>query len=287
LFERSVVVVSTSNTGPDDLYKGQPGRDAFLPFTELIKSRLDVLVMDGGRDFRRARRRGLPSWYVPADESAERALDQAFVDLAGGATPRPERLSVLGRRLLVPLAADRVARFDFATLCGTALGPADYLALATHFAALVLDRIPRLSPDKYDAARRFVILIDTLYDHRVKLVASAEAAPDELYEIGEGAKMFERTASRLEEMQSQKCSSPWFRRPVLPAPGRWASYEPASRVTERPAGAVPPFCGGPAPRARPEGSSQGSSHGSQQDRPGWRRQYRRHARSPHRTEGTR
>ena len=97
----------------------------------------------------------------------------------------------------------RSARFDFATLCGTALGPGDYLALATHFTALLLDNIPRLSPEKYDEARRFIILIDTLYDHRVKLVASADAMPDELYQSGEGAKMFERTASRLEEMQSQ------------------------------------------------------------------------------------
>jgi cell division protein ZapE len=203
LFERSVVVIATSNTRPDDLFKGQPGRDAFLPFIDLINRRLDVLVMDGGRDFRRARLRGMPTWYVPADDRARRALDRAFAELAGNAAPRPKRLTIMGRTLAVPLAADKVARFDFPALCGAALGPGDYLALATHFTTLVLDGIPRLSPEKYDEARRFIILVDTLYDHRVKLVASAEAMPDELYQSGEGAKMFERTASRLEEMQSQ------------------------------------------------------------------------------------
>jgi cell division protein ZapE len=203
LFERSVVVVSTSNTLPDDLFRGQPGRDAFLPFIDLIKRRLDVLVMDGGRDFRRARLRGLSTWHVPADDRARSALDRAFAELTGDATPRPGRLTVMGRTLTVPAAAGGVARFDFAALCGSALGPGDYLALATHFQTLVLDGIPRLSPEKYDEARRFVILIDTLYDHRVKLVASADAMPDELYQSGEGAKMFERTASRLEEMQSE------------------------------------------------------------------------------------
>jgi cell division protein ZapE len=203
LFERAVVVVATSNTLPDNLFKGQPGRDAFLPFIDLIKRRLDVLVMGGGRDFRRARLRGMSTWYVPADDHARRALDRAFIELTRNAVPRPERLSVMGRTVMVPSAVDRVARFDFDALCGSALGPGDYLALATHFHTLVLDAIPRLSPENYDEARRFITLIDTLYDHRVKLVASADAMPDELYQSGEGAKMFERTASRLEEMQSQ------------------------------------------------------------------------------------
>ena len=106
--------------------------------------------------------------------------------------------------LRVPLAAEGVARFDFSVLCGTALCPGDYLAIATHFHALVLDAIPRLSPDNHDEARRFITLIDALYDHRVKLVASADALPDQLYQRGEGAKAFERTASRLEEMRSQE-----------------------------------------------------------------------------------
>lgn len=203
LFDRHVVVVATSNTLPDDLFKGQPGRDAFLPFIALIKQRLDVLVLEAGRDFRRARLRGMPTWLVPADARADRALDTAFAALTGGAEPKHERLKVMGRTLEVPLAAEGVARFDFDALCGQPLGAGDYLALATHFHTLILDGIPRLSPENYDVARRFIVLIDTLYDHRVKLVASAAAMPDQLYERGENAKMFERTASRLEEMQSQ------------------------------------------------------------------------------------
>ncbi len=139
-------------------------------------------------------------------------MDRAFAELTGNAAPHKEHLTVMGRRLDVPLAAEGVARFDFSALCGTALGAGDYLALATHYHTLVLDGIPRLSPANYDEARRFITLIDAVYDHRMKLVASAAAQPDQLYERGEGAKAFERTASRLEEMQSQD----WITLPHLP-----------------------------------------------------------------------
>lgn len=203
LFHRGVVVVATSNVRPDDLFKGQPGRDAFLPFIDLIKQRLDVLLMDGGRDFRRERMRGLRTWHVPADARADRALDEAFATLTGGAAAGPVTLTVMGRPVRVPLAADGVARFDFDALCGTPLGPGDYLAIANAFHTVLIDGIPRLSPANFDEARRFITLVDALYDQRVKLIASAEAQPDQLYERGEGAKMFERTASRLDEMQSQ------------------------------------------------------------------------------------
>ncbi|HEX2941439.1 MAG TPA: cell division protein ZapE [Rhodopila sp.] len=203
LFDRGVVMVTTSNTAPDDLFKGKPGRDAFLPFIALIKQRLELLVMESARDYRRERMRGLRTWHVPPDAMSARALDEAFAQLSGGTTPQPVTLTVMGRELVVPMAADGVARFDFDRLCNTALGAGDYLAIATHFHTLVLDGIPRLSPDNYDQARRFIVLVDTLYDQRVKLIASAEAAPDQLYERGENAKMFERTASRLDEMQSE------------------------------------------------------------------------------------
>jgi len=204
LFARGVVVVATSNTRPDDLFADQPGRDAFLPFIALLKQHLDVLVMAGSRDWRRQRLRGLPTWHVPVDDRADRALDAAFHELTAGAKARPERLMIMGHVLAVPLAAHGVARFDFDALCGQPLGAGDYLALATHYQAVVLDGVPRLSPDNYDLARRFIVLIDALYDHRVKLVASADATPDQLYERGEGARAFERTASRLEEMQSKE-----------------------------------------------------------------------------------
>ncbi len=202
LFERGVVVVATSNTAPDDLFRGKPGRDAFLPFIALLKQNLDVLALEGERDFRRARLTLRPTWQVPADGRAERALDAAFAALTAGASVHPTSLLVMGRRLSIPMAAQGVARFEFAELCGAALGAGDYLALATHFHALVLDGVPRLSPDNFDEARRFIVLVDTLYEHRVKLIASAEAQPDQLYQRGEGAQAFARTASRLYEMQS-------------------------------------------------------------------------------------
>ncbi len=203
LFARGVVVVATSNTRMDDLFAGQPGRDAFLPFIALLKQHLDMIVMHGSRDWRRQRLRGIPTWHVPADGRADRALDAAFTELTGGAAARSETLRIMGHTLKIPVAAQGVARFDFDALCGQPLGAGDYLALATHYQALVLDGVPRLSPDNYDVARRFVVLIDALYDHRVKLVASADAEPDSLYQAGEGARAFQRTASRLEEMQSR------------------------------------------------------------------------------------
>jgi cell division protein ZapE len=204
LFDRGVVVVTTSNTVPDDLFKGQPGRDAFLPFIALIKQRLELLVMDGDRDYRRERMRGLRTWLVPADDASRRELDKAFLRLTGGSAIRPVTLTIMGRELIVPQASDGVARFDFDSLCNTALGAGDYLAIATNFHTLVLDGVPRLSPDNYDQARRFIVLVDTLYDQRVKLIASADATPDQLYRHGTNATMFERTASRLDEMQSEE-----------------------------------------------------------------------------------
>jgi cell division protein ZapE len=201
LFERGVVVVATSNTAPAKLFEGQPGRDAFLPFIALIQQNLDVLVLEGGRDHRRGRVAGKGCWFVPVDGRARAALDEAFAELTGGATPRREKRMVMGRTLAIPRAADGVARFTFAELCEAPLGPGDHLAVATHYRALVLDGVPRLGPDQRDAARRFVVLVDALYDHRVKLVASAEAEPDALYVAGDGADAFRRTASRLEEMR--------------------------------------------------------------------------------------
>jgi cell division protein ZapE len=203
LFARNVVVVATSNTLPDDLYKGKPGRDAFLPFIALIKKNLDVLVLDSVKDYRRGRLHGMKAWYVPADRRADAAMDDVFAEVTEGFTPKPDTVLIAGRRLIVPLAAAGAARFDFHALCGVALGPGDYLALATLYHTLLIDGVPRLSPDNFDEARRFVTLVDALYEHRVKLYASAAAFPDDLYRSGEGAKIFERTASRLEEMQSE------------------------------------------------------------------------------------
>lgn len=203
LFIRGVVVVATSNTEPDDLFRGKPGRDAFLPFIALIKKRVDVLRLDAARDYRRERIRGLPTWHSPVDGRAERAIDSAFLELTGEEHGKPMQLAVLGRWVEVPQAARGVARFDFDEICGRPLGPADYLAIATQMHTVVIDGIPRLGPENFEKARRFITLVDALYEHRCKMVASAEAPPDLLYERGENAAMFERTASRLVEMQSQ------------------------------------------------------------------------------------
>ena len=212
LFARGTVVVATSNTTPDDLFKGRPGRDAFLPFIGLIKRRLEVLVLDSARDYRRARIVEMPTWHMPLGGRADAAMDAAFRALTGQDHGAPTRLTLLGRAIEVPQAADGVARFDFDALCGKPLGPADYLAVATHFHTLLLDGIPRLGAENFDRAKRFITLVDALYEHRVKLVASAEASPDSIYERGENAAMFARTASRLHEMQSQD----WRRREHLP-----------------------------------------------------------------------
>jgi cell division protein ZapE len=203
LFARLVVVVATSNTIPDDLFKGKPGRDAFLPFIGLLKKNLDVLVLEAARDYRRERVHGMRAWYVPANRQADAALEEVFETLTEGEPAKASSLMVQGRKLAVPLTAAGVAWFDFSALCGVPLGAGDYLALATHYSAILIDGIPRLSPDNFDEARRFVTLVDALYEHRVKLYASAAAMPDELYKSGEGAQIFERTASRLEEMQSE------------------------------------------------------------------------------------
>jgi cell division protein ZapE len=205
LFERAVVVVATSNTPPDDLFKGQPGRDAFLPFIALLKQNLDVLVMEAGRDYRRERLRGMPTWYVPADAKADAALDEAWRRLAGGHDGLAQELTLLGRSVHVPRAFMGVARFGFRHLCEEPLAAADYLRIAREYHTIVLDHVPAMSYDNRNAAKRFIILIDTLYDMNVKLIASAAAEPDALYRADEGfeAQEFKRTASRLIEMRSQ------------------------------------------------------------------------------------
>ena len=202
LFARGVVMVATSNTLPDDLFAGKPGRDAFLPFIRVLNRHVDLLVLDGDRDWRRFHLRSERVWIVPADDRADRELDAVFSRLAAGVPGKPERLHVAGRVLDVPIAVHDVARFDFDALCARPLGASDYLALATHYATVIVDGVPALSPANHDVARRFITMVDAFYEHRVKLVASAQTEPDHLYERGDGAAAFERTASRLQEMQT-------------------------------------------------------------------------------------
>jgi cell division protein ZapE len=201
LFDAGVVVVSTSNTAPTDLYKGKLQRDRFLPFIALLCDKLDVLELDGGLDYRRESLRAMRLYHTPLGPDSATALDQAFHQLTAGATAEPDRVSAQGRVIDVPLSARGVARFSFEELCDNPLGAADYLAIAKKFHTLILSGIPRLTPARRNEAKRFIALMDTLYEHNVKLVCSAEAAPDEIYPEGDGVDTFQRAVSRLLEMQ--------------------------------------------------------------------------------------
>lgn len=205
LFARGVVVVATSNVDPSRLYEGGLNRALFLPFIALLKERMEVLHLDARTDFRLEKIGGSPVYYTPADDAAHRAMDAIFLRLTGRARGEPASLPVLGRSVKVPEAADHIARFSFTELCGRPLASADYLALAEEFHTIFIDDIPVMPAHMRNEAKRFINLIDTLYDQHVKLVASAQAEPARLYTAAEGREAFEfeRTASRLIEMQSQ------------------------------------------------------------------------------------
>jgi cell division protein ZapE len=202
LFEHGVIVVATSNVAPEALYRDGLNRDLFLPFIALMQEHMEVVRLDARMDFRLEKLTGAPVWY--ADEDAEVALDMAWERLTGAFGGEPVDIALRGRTIRVPQAARGVARFTFHQLCGQPFGAADYLKLAREFHTLLLDHIPALSEDRRDEAKRFIILIDTLYDHAVKLIASAEAEPDALYRASDGFEVqeFRRTASRLIEMRS-------------------------------------------------------------------------------------
>ena len=202
LFACGVVVVATSNWPPDRLYEGGLQRERFLPFIALVKQRLDVLELDSGVDYRLQRLKDITVYHAPLGPRAEAALDKAFAELTDGAAAAPDRLHYKGRVIPVPLSARGVARFTFAELCEQPLGPGDYLAIAGLYHTLVLSGVPTLSAEKRNEARRFMTLIDALYEHRVKLVVSAAAPPERLYPTGDGAVEFQRTVSRLQEMRS-------------------------------------------------------------------------------------
>ncbi len=208
LLEAGVTVITTSNRPPCDLYKGGLNRELFLPFIDLIERELDVVPLNGPTDYRLQRLGGRPTWYVPNGPEATRALSEAFFRLTDYAAE--DRANVPsgdipvqgGRTLHVPKCLKGVAVFSFKRLCGEPRGAPDYLAIARRFHTVILVGIPKLGAEKRNEAARFVTLIDALYENKVKLLASADAAPSELYTKGDGTFEFERTASRLIEMQS-------------------------------------------------------------------------------------
>ena len=202
LLDLGVVVVTTSNTAPDELYQGGLQRERFLPFIELLKERLDILELDGVIDYRRNRIKDMTIYHHPLGADAEAALAAAFAQLTDGASGGATTLAVQGRQLAVPQAAKGVAQFRFDDLCAHALGAADYIAIATHFHTVIIAEIPVMTPDQRNEARRFMTLIDALYEHKTNLICAAADVPDKLYIAGDGAREFKRTASRLIEMQS-------------------------------------------------------------------------------------
>ncbi len=202
LFALGVIVVATSNRPPDDLYKDGINRPLFEPFIELLKQQLDIFHLEAAQDYRLNQLSANPVYYFPLNKQSRAAMNKAWARVITGAKERPRVLLVRGRELPLKRTARDAARTSFQELCANNLGAEDYLTIAANFATLFMDDIPKLTPEKRNEAKRFVTLIDALYEAKTKFVCSADAPPEDLYPKGDGAFEFTRTASRLKEMQS-------------------------------------------------------------------------------------
>lgn len=203
LFASHTVVVATSNSAPGELYRDGLNRPLFEPFIELVEERMEVLQLEAATDYRLEKLQGTELYFTPASKKAAKEMRKVFARLTGHETGKPATLTVKSRKIKVPEAAMGVALFDFADLCGKPLGANDYLVIAHAYHTLLIENIPVMERVRRNEARRFINLIDTLYDNGVRVVLSAAAEPDALYKISDGAELFERTASRLIEMRSQ------------------------------------------------------------------------------------
>ena len=214
LFAGGVVLVATSNVAPENLYRDGLNRQLFLPFISLLERNAHVMTLDAEKDYRQEKLNRLPVYVTPDDAAADRALDDAWKAMTQGQPTGEVTLTLKGRQLVVPRAAGDAARFSFADLCEKPLGARDYLAIAGRFSTVFIDHVPVLGEGKRNEAKRFILLIDTLYDHRMRLVLSAAAPPEALYTAKRGTEVFEfeRTASRLVEMQSRDWLDGWAER---------------------------------------------------------------------------
>ncbi|QKV19949.1 cell division protein ZapE [Oricola thermophila] len=205
LFSHGVVLVATSNVAPDDLYRDGLNRGLFTPFIDVLKAHADVVSLDADRDYRLDRLSRTPLYVSPLGETADRAIDEVWQRLTGGVPAHRELIEVKGREIVVPAAAMGAARFDFPDLCEQPLGARDYLAIARNYHTVFVERVPVLHDSRRNEAKRFINLVDALYDNRIRLVVSAEAEPRDLYRGKTGNEVFEfeRTASRLIEMRSE------------------------------------------------------------------------------------
>lgn len=202
LFEAGVVVIATSNRPPDDLYKDGLQRDLFLPFIELIKQKMKVIELDSPTDYRLERIQHMDAYITPIDETTQGKLEEDFSRLTIGAIAETVTMIVQGRSIVFPKAAEGVALTDFSSLCEAPLGPADFLAIAARFHTILINGIPMLGPERRNEAKRFVTLIDAMYEAKVNLICAAAASPENLYPEGDGAFEFQRTVSRIMEMRS-------------------------------------------------------------------------------------